>query len=131
MPETTDERIIQALNAYPELSLVKLFGSMARGTETQDSDLDLAVQADRPLSVKPKMAMTESLALEFNRPVDLIDLRTVGQPLLSEIVAEGRRIRGQNEDWAQLIFKNIMDNEDFVPIQKRILRERRAAWLNS
>jgi len=46
-------------------------------------------------------------------------------------VAEGRRIRGQNEDWAQLIFKNIMDNEDFVPIQKRILRERRAAWLNS
>jgi len=77
------------------------------------------------------MAMTESLALEFNRPVDLIDLRTVGQPLLSEIVAEGRRIRGQNEDWAQLIFKNIMDNEDFVPIQKRILRERRAAWLNS
>jgi predicted nucleotidyltransferase len=131
MPETTDERIIQALNAYPELSLVILFGSMARGTETQDSDLDLAVQADRPLSVKPKMAMTESLALEFNRPVDLIDLRTVGQPLLSEIVAEGRRIRGQNEDWAQLIFKNIMDNEDFVPIQKRILRERRAAWLNS
>ena len=131
MPETTDERIIRALNAYPELSLVILFGSMARGTETRDSDLDLAVQADRPLSVQQKMAMTESLALEFNHPVDLIDLRTVGQPLLSEIVAEGRRLRGQNEDWAQLIFKNIMDNEDFVPLQKRILRERRAAWLNS
>ena len=131
MPEATQERIIQALNAYPELKLVVLFGSMARGAETLDSDVDLAVQAECPLTVEQKMGITEALALEFNRPVDLIDLRTVGQPLLGEIVAEGRRIKGSNEDWAQLIFRNIMDNEDFVPLQKRILRERRKAWLNS
>ena len=131
MSETTQARIIQALNAYPELKLVVLFGSMTRGTETADSDLDLAVQADRPLSVEQKMGMTETLALEFNRPVDLIDLRTVGQPLLREIIAKGKRIRGSNGDRARLIFRNIMDNEDFVPLQRRILRERRRAWLNS
>jgi len=131
MSNTLQQRINRALSAYPELRLGVLFGSMARGGATPDSDLDLAVQADRPLSVEQKMSMTEALALEFNRPVDLIDLHTVGQPLLSEIIAEGKRIKGSNEHWAQLIFRNIMDNEDFVPLQKRILRERRKAWLNS
>ena len=67
MSETTQAPIIQALNAYPELKLAVLFGSMARGTETADSDLDLAVQADQPLSVEQKMGITETLALEFNR----------------------------------------------------------------
>ena len=131
MSNTLQHQIDRALSAYPDLKLVVLFGSMARGAETPDSDLDLAVQAGRPLTVEQKMKITEDLALEFNRPVDLIDLHTVGQPLLSEIIAEGKRIKGSNEDWAQLIFRNIMDNEDFVPLQKRILRERRKAWLNS
>lgn len=127
----TDDRIRQALSSYPDLKLVVLFGSLARGSETPDSDLDVAVQSDGPLSVEQKMEMTSALALAFNRPVDLIDLHSVGQPLLSEIMAEGKRIQGSNEDWAKLVFRNIMDNEDFVPLQKRLLRERRKAWLNS
>lgn len=131
MSNTLQHQINQALSAFPDLKLVVLFGSMVRGAETPDSDLDLAVQATSPLTVDQKMGITEALALEFNGPVDLIDLHTVGQPLLSEIIAEGKRIKGSNEDWAQLIFRNIMDNEDFVPLQKRILRERRKAWLNS
>ena len=131
MSFAAENTVRQALSRYPELRLIVLFGSLARGSETPDSDLDVAVQADAPLTVEQKMRMTETLALAFNRPVDLIDLKSVGQPLLSEIIAEGKRLKGSNEDWAKLVFRNIMDNEDFVPLQKRILSERRKAWLNS
>ena len=131
MPDTIENQILEALKPFPDLELVVLFGSMARGNANAESDLDIAVQADQALSAERKMQITEALALAFNRPIDLIDLNTVGQPLLSEIIAEGKRIQGSNADWGQLIFRNIMDNEDFVPLQKRILRERRRSWLNS
>ncbi|WP_174805153.1 nucleotidyltransferase domain-containing protein [Marinobacter daqiaonensis] len=71
--------------------------------------------------------MTEALALAFNRPVDLIDLRTAGQPLLHEIVTGGIQVLGTRHLWGDLVYRNVMENEDFVPYQKRILETRRRA----
>ncbi|MDZ7750661.1 MAG: nucleotidyltransferase domain-containing protein [Gammaproteobacteria bacterium] len=125
------EQIRAALAAFPELELVIVFGSFAKGTERADSDIDVAVQAPRQLTADQRIALMETLALRFNRPVDLIDLRTVGEPLLGQIVSEGIRVHETPGEWGRLLFRNIMDNEDFLPLQERILRERREAWLNN
>jgi hypothetical protein len=76
------------------------------------------------------MAMIEALALAFGRPVDLVDLKTAGQPLLTQIVTTGKRLLGSDSQWAKIIYRNIMDNEDFVPLQRRILIARQKAWIN-
>ena len=109
--------------------MVILFGSLATGTERVDSDLDLAVMAARPLTIIERMALISELAHKIGRPVDLVDLRTVGEPLLGQILKHGVRILGSDTDYAKLIFKHLLDQEDFLPYRNRILAERRQAWI--
>lgn len=126
--------IDKALSALPDdvpvLHTVVLFGSLATGRARPDSDADVAVQSDRALTAKQRMRIIESLTLLLDRPVDLIDLSDVGQPLLDRIVSEGIRVRGSDRLWGDLIFRNVMDREDFVPMQQRILAVRRGEWLS-
>ncbi len=123
-----------ALSSLPEdvpaLHTVVLFGSLARGCARPDSDADVAVQSERRLTAPQRMRIIESLTVLLDRPVDLIDLKDVGQPLLNRILSEGIRVRGSDQQWGNLIFRNMMDQEDFVPMQQRILDSRRDAWLN-
>jgi predicted nucleotidyltransferase len=126
----TTQKLRELLTHFPIIRVAALFGSMARGTERPDSDIDVAVQADKALVANERIALTEAIALAFNRPVDLIDLRTAGQPLLDQIVSSGVQVVGKRHLWGDLIYRNIMENEDFVPYQKRILEGRRHAWMN-
>lgn len=129
------ESVIQSLknllSRYPQLELAAVFGSVAVGKADFDSDIDIAVQARQPLSVAEKIELIEAISLLFNRPVDLVDFRTAGQPLLHQIVSTGIQILGSRQQWGDLMFRNIMENEDFVPYQQRILEGRRKAWINS
>lgn len=121
--------ILGALAGFAEIEQIVLFGSLSRGTQRPDSDLDLAVDVGRPMTSQQKIAMIEALALALGRPIDLIDLRTAGQPLLTQIVTTGRRLLGSDTNWASVIYRNIIDNEDFVPLQRRILKTRQKAWI--
>lgn len=55
-------RIAEVLAAAPEVRLGILFGSLAQGAPRPDSDVDLAVMGDAPLSTEAKMALIEQLA---------------------------------------------------------------------
>ncbi|HGG59705.1 MAG TPA: nucleotidyltransferase domain-containing protein [Gammaproteobacteria bacterium] len=122
--------IVEALATFPGIRQAILFGSVATGAAGPESDLDIGVEAERPLTDEQRMRLIEALAVATGRPVDLIDLRAAGQPLLGEILKTGVRLFGDNEDYARLIFRNILDREDFLPYHNRILKERREAWLN-
>lgn len=134
-PELPVYPVIAKLKAlladFPHVRVAAVFGSMAHGTERPDSDIDVAVQADKPLSANERIAITQAIALAFDRPVDLVDLRHAGQPLLDQIVSTGIQVLGSRHQWGDLIYRNIMENEDFVPYQKRILEGRRRAWMNN
>lgn len=126
-----NQSILHALDDFEDIEQIVLFGSLAKGTARPDSDLDVALEGKKPLTSEQKIAMIEALALASSRPVDLVDLRTAGQPLLTQIVTSGVRLKGSDSAWASLVYRNIIDNEDFVPLQQRILRARQAAWINS
>jgi len=108
--------------------LVILFGSTARGDVRPDSDLDVAVLLDEPLSTPIVMEIIDALALASDRPVDLVDLHSVGEPLLGRILSEGLRIQGDTSEWGRLLSRHLFNQADFVPLQNRILRTRREAW---
>jgi hypothetical protein len=55
-----------------------------------DSDIDLAVQMAAPLGACEKMELIANTAAATGRPIDLIDLRTVGEPLLGQILKHGK-----------------------------------------
>ena len=121
------KKILTVLGKHPEIHAAYIFGSIARGTETPESDLDLAVQSTAPLTTKQQITLIEDLALATGRAIDLIDLKTAGEPLLGEIL-KGLRLLGSNETHAELIKRHLFDSADFLPYVERILAERRSQW---
>ena len=111
------------------LRLALLFGSAARGELRPDSDLDVAVLGQGPLDLAQKRELIAGLARASGRAVDVVDLATVGEPLLGRILAGGRRLFGSDEDYASLVVRDLFDKADFLPYQKRILEERRRKWI--
>ncbi len=129
MALTPLESIRAVLTRHPEIRLAILFGSIATGRASRESDVDLAVAAERALNVDEKMALMAELAEATGRPIDLIDLHTVGEPLLAQIIKRGLRILGTDERYAELIKRHLFEEADFMPYYRRILDERRAAWI--
>lgn len=123
------EALQDVLSRHPELELAFVFGSAALGAERNDSDVDIAVQAARALDASRKMALVGDFAAATGCAVDLIDLRTVGEPLLGQIPAHGRRLRGSDEAHGRLLSRHLIEAADFLPYAQRILDERRRAWI--
>lgn len=126
----TIETMIQTtLVQHPEIRLAILFGSMATGEGNYESDVDLAIDAGQPLEANVKISLMAEIADSTGRPVDLIDLRTIGEPLLGQILKHGKRLKGQDGIYAELIKRHLFDEADFMPYYRGILRERRNAWI--
>ena len=122
------EKIQSVLAEHPEIQLAYLFGSMAAGSATATSDADIAVQTCSPLTVEAKISLVEEIAIATGRPVDLIDLRKTGEPLLGQILQHGIRLKGNDTLHAELMRRHIFDSEDFLPYVRRMLAERRQSW---
>jgi len=124
-----DAQLKEVFSHFPKIALAVLFGSVASGQQRADSDLDIAVAADHPLSVDEKLAMISALAERTGRPVDLIDLSVVSEPLLGQIVRHGRRVLGSDTLYGELISRHVFEQADFMPYRTRLLAERRMAWI--
>ncbi len=132
LPRVTTVSIPQvqaALAKHPEIDLAIVFGSVARGEARRDSDIDVAVHLPTPLDANQKMQLIADITAVTGRPVDLIDLRTIGEPLLGQILKHGRQIRGEAVDLTPLIQRHVYAMEDFMPYVERTLEERKRAWI--
>jgi predicted nucleotidyltransferase len=129
VPFIVDNQLREALAGFPELILALVFGSVAQGRQGTDSDLDIAVAAKQALTAVEKMAIIAALAEQIGRPVDLIDLKVVAEPLLGQILRHGRRLLGSDGEYGQLISRHLFEQADFMPYRNRVLAERRAAWI--
>ncbi len=112
-----------------DISLAIVFGSIAKGTQGNNSDLDIALLLTSPLNSHKKLALLGTLSDMLGRPVDLIDLQTVGEPLLIQILQYGKCVKGSRSDLAAIALKNVYANEDFLPYIKRSLKARRERWI--
>jgi len=74
-------------------------------------------------------AWIAELAAATGRPVDLIDLHAVGEPLLGQILKHGKMIRGDAAGMTGLMQRHVYAMEDFVPYVERTLAERRRAGI--
>jgi uncharacterized protein len=120
-----------ALQDDAEVLLAYAFGSLAGGRASPDSDADVAVLAARPLDAEHRRALIRSVADVTGRPVDLLDLRDAGMPLLRIVLTEGRELfcRDRREK-DRVIAKMLTDVEDFLPLRRRMLKERRERWIH-
>ena len=127
-----DQRIRHMMARYPSVVLAILFGSIAKDHARNDSDLDLAIATSTPLTAQTHIAIIEDLVLAFGRPVDLIDLDRTHNPLLQQILTKGRRVLCHDRTrYAELLLRMVYEEADCMPYYRRILSDRRQAWIGT
>jgi predicted nucleotidyltransferase len=124
-----EQQLTKILARHSDLRLAILFGSQATGQATHASDVDVGVLAPCPLAAERRLELMEEIALECGRPVDIVDLQTAGEPVIGQVL-KGKRLLGSDESYAQLLTRHLLDAADFLPLQRRILAERRNAWIS-
>jgi predicted nucleotidyltransferase len=118
------DAVRQALAGDVRVSLAIVFGSVARGAERPDSDVDVAV------IVEPGVDLAEvsaRIAREVGREVDVVSLREAGVPLLDAILRDGVVVHearaGAGATWWS---RALLDREVDGPWYARM----RDAWLD-
>lgn len=115
----------------PGLVLAILYGSASTGKIRPDSDVDLAVLFDRPLSSAQKMTLIPHLESELKRDVDLVDLYALNGTILKQILTKGRMlIQSTPGAQAGLLQRMIGNQTDMMPYVTRTLIERQERFIH-
>jgi predicted nucleotidyltransferase len=95
--DTFEQRLGSVFLDYPEIAAVYLFGSVARGTDVDGSDLDLGLLFGPDAPVDESHRLLGDLAAQLEsaaggRPIDLVVLNAQGPVFCHEVILEGRLI---------------------------------------
>jgi predicted nucleotidyltransferase len=92
-----------ALRTEPNVAFAMLFGSIARGDDTAESDVDLLVVLHEH-SLKKMAELQDRLERALGREVDVLSLEAASsnELLLALAVEEGRVLVDREELWAKL-----------------------------
>ena len=119
--ETIKKRIIEDLNC----EAIILFGSFARGTQNERSDIDIAFKSKR--EVTKKETFTEKSLLEdiAKRDIDLVNLDEINDDFRYEILMNGKELYCEDKKKFDLykldMFREYLDlNESRIQIMDRV-----------
>jgi len=123
--------IHSVLNRHPEIKLCIIFGSIASGKGSLNSDIDIAIAADQPLSSDRRLELLEELSTATNHEIDLVDLMTAKGLILNQALSTGIVVQNKDKSlYADLISRMLFNQADMMPYYDRILRERRRQFIN-
>lgn len=71
---------------------VKIFGSVVRGEESPNSDIDFLVECDKECSLFDLIALKQSLEGVLGRNVDIVTLTSVHWTLEKSIIGEAQEL---------------------------------------
>ena len=72
-----------------ECDAIVLFGSYARGTQNEESDIDIAIKPEKVLTKKELFYLTQELEENFKKDIDLINLYDINDSFKYEILISG------------------------------------------
>ena len=122
----------QFFTAQTSVQLAILYGSFAKGQETERSDVDIAIAGSEgnPSSVLADLNLSISKLL--NRETDIVDLNSISGTILTQILTSGIILKKEDTSlYAELIKKMLYFEEDMAPGIRYILDYRREKFLNA
>lgn len=87
-----EQQLIEAINVRLNTDFIILFGSFAKGTAREDSDIDLAYFSSQQLSSYERFILAGDLALIAGREIDLVDMKQIDTVFTMQIFSEGMPI---------------------------------------
>ncbi len=94
MPTLDKQKLIKCLpkiicQKLPDVKLIYLFGSYAAESNTQKSDIDIAVLMPTKLGSIERWKIQNDLADELSREVDLVDLLNASTVMQNQVIHQG------------------------------------------
>ncbi len=71
---------------------VRLFGSVARGDENENSDIDLLVDFLPGATLLDQVGLVQELSQKLNRKVDVVSARSLNKYLRQKVLHEARSL---------------------------------------
>jgi len=108
--------------------LIILFGSQAAGTAGKQSDTDIAVWDERPLSLDDRTEIGERMARELHiseDTLDIVDLHTASPLLQYQVAERGRLLSGTREAFVRFQVRAWKQYQDTARLRRA--RERSLA----
>ena len=90
-PTTTISAHADELREVFGVASLSVFGSMARGEQTPESDVDILVEFERPIGLLRFVELRLRLEALLGRPVDLVEPDALHPQLRDRILAEAVR----------------------------------------
>lgn len=113
--------IVAALRGGPPVRLAILFGSTARGTQRNDSDIDIGIVPEDPeLPLNEELTLQTELSRVSGRQVDLVRLDRASTLLRWQVVRYGRAlVEAEPFAAARFTADTVAEYLDFAPAFER------------
>lgn len=98
LEKTIETELIQTIQSTINPAFILLFGSFAKGTNREDSDIDLAYFSKEPLSAYERFLVAGELAAIAGREVDLVDIKQIDTVFTMQIFEQGIPIYVDDEN---------------------------------
>jgi len=129
--ERLQELLREVLINFQDVKLCVVFGSAVSDKSTLQSDLDIAVAAEQPLTGEKLLELVGAFTEATNREIDLIDLATATGLILKRSLSTGVVVQNLEKTlYARLISRMLFNEADMMPYFHRTLQERRKRFLD-
>ena len=105
-----------------DLLAIYIFGSSITEYERQTSDIDIAIMCKSKVDKLSLWEVTQEIAIELKRDIDLLDLKSASTVMQMQVVANGKRIFCADNEFCEKF-------EDFVFSSYALLNEERKGIL--
>ena len=113
-----------------DIDTVLLFGSFAKGTYNEHSDIDIAIHSDQALDYERLSTIQTELALLTHREIDLADLSCADGLFLYQIMTTGIKIKISKTVFVSYLSKALGFKEDFLPVIEYSRKEKIRRYVN-
>lgn len=122
--ETFGRMLLEMLSKHVDVKLVILFGSYAENSQSVQSDIDIAFLSESVISNLQRWHISQEIASELSRDVDLVDLAQANDVLRYQIVTTGEILYNDGKDlFLDQVFSNYLQlNDDRQEILKHYAR---------
>ena len=128
--EDIQSELIEYFSQKEGIDTVLLFGSFAKGTYNEHSDIDVAIHSSDSLEYETLAKIQTDLSLLCKREIDLTDLSKADGIFLYQIMTTGIKIKIKATVFVKYLTKALCFKEDFLPVIEYSRREKIRRFVN-
>ncbi len=128
--ETIQKKIQEYFSQKKEIDTVLLYGSFAKNTFNEHSDVDIAIHCKNELTYENLSSTQTDLSFLLHREVDLADLSKAEGIFLYQIMTTAKKIKIDRNVFVRYLVKALCFREDFLPTVEKMQDEKIRRFVN-